>query len=461
MKSKILLVNFDYFEQEKIAKLGIDVDLGYLSNAHDSVNSSGEKIQGANFYSPLAIYEYRAIFIKLTKKPPLESSLISKAKPISKDDFLNFWKYWREKGILSVFLEENDFKSLFPLGIVHIVLKSASGRDLTVKFVLSEENRPFRQSLKELQSLIAIPPAKYLEIEKREGSYDEGSWFIYNTFENLNDNAVGVYFNAKASWYNEDVPSFVILPAFKEYTPVVSKLLLSFSKIYKKLIPEIYEADWVDSDKYYPKEVQYFNQQINETIKTAEKKVEELETAKTEAKEKFKFLRSLLYASGDELKESVIKVLSEIWKLDVVDMDEERKNDLREDILIRADNIEILAEIKGTQNLNPTFTYITQLLTHLLKSKRRDAIGALILNHDLRREPQERPAAYIKAEEEEQLKEIIYIDTRILFYLSLAILDHGMSLEEAKSVLLQKGRVTFDLDEYIKNKVEQNPKRVP
>jgi len=460
-KSKILLVNFSYNEQEKVSQLGVDVDLGYISDAHTLVNSQGENIESADFYSPLAIYEYKAIFIKLTKNPSLENSLKNKAKSISKEDFLNFWKYWKHKGITTIFLEENNFSSLTPLGIVHIALKQASGRDATIEFVLSDEDRPFRQVFRESKSLVVIPPVQYIEVEKREGSYDEGSWHIFDIYQNLNDQAVGAYYNAKPSYYNEDVPSFVILPALKEYTEVIKKLLVSFSKIYKKLIPEIYEADWVDGDKYYPKEVSYFDQQIDQTIEAAKKKVDELEKAKKETKEKYSFLRAILHTSGDDLKNAVIKVLSEIWKLDVEDMDATRKNDFREDILIKDANQVILCEIKGTQNSSPTFTYITQLLTHLLKSKHRDAVGGLILNHDLKREPNERANAYTNKDEQEQLKEIIYIDTRDLFYLSFAIIDHGMPIGDAKKTLLQKGRVSFNLDEYIKSKINESAKSTP
>jgi hypothetical protein len=177
--------------------------------------------------------------------------------------------------------------------------------------------------------------------------------------------------------------------------------------------------------------------------------------AKEEAKKKYKFLRDILITSGDELKDSVIKVFSEIWKLDVKDMDTTRKTDFREDILIKDKEKTILAEVKGTKSSYPSFTYVTQVFSHLLKNKEKykDAIGCLILNYDLIREPTERANAYINVDEEKQLQEIIFIDTRALFNLSIAILDYGMPLEEAKKILFQKGRVNFDLNEYIKKTI--------
>ena len=137
-------------------------------------------------------------------------------------------------------------------------------------------------------------------------------------------------------------------------------------------------------------------------------------------------------------------------------MDSERKSDFREDILILDDKEIILGEVKGTQNSNPSFTYVTQLLTHLLKSKNREAIGALILNHDLKKNPEERTDVYINSDEEEQIKNIIFIDTKVLFQLSIAIIDHGLDIKRAKDYLLNKGRITFDINKYLKEKLENN-----
>ena len=296
-----------------------------------------------------------------------------------------------------------------------------------------------------------MPPSKYLEISQPSSDWRST---IYSIYENLNDQCLGCYYNANPSYEIADAPCFILLPIFKDNLEIAIKLLKIFAKIYPKFLPEIYEADWIDSDKYYPKEVLYFDQQIDQLIEITKKKIKELEKTKDEAKNKYSFLRAILYESGDELKNAVIRVLSEIWKLEVKDMDTTRKTDFREDVLISYDRKNILAEIKGTQSSYPSFTYVTQLLTHLLKSKLQDTSGALILNYDLQKDPAERADAYTKKDEEDQLKEIIFIDTRVLFNLSIAILDYGMSIEEAQKILFQKGRVTFDLNEYIKSKLE-------
>ena len=190
-KSKILLVNFGYIEQEKVAALGLDVDLGYISDAYQTTGYNKILEERANFFSPLAIYEYKAIFAKLIKNPPLEISFGYKATPISGEDHKNFFKYWKGKGILTIFLEDNSFNSLIHLGIPYATLRPASGRDATVKFVLDDKNRPFRQVFRAERSSVTMPPAKYIDVAQREGSYQEGNWSIFNIYENLNDQAIG------------------------------------------------------------------------------------------------------------------------------------------------------------------------------------------------------------------------------------------------------------------------------
>ena len=140
-------------------------------------------------------------------------------------------------------------------------------------------------------------------------------------------------------------------------------------------------------------------------------------------------------------------------------MDRTRKSDLREDLLIKYKNLIILAEVKGTRNSYPSITYVIQVFKHLLlknKINYPDVIGGLIVNYDLIRNPADRSKAYTKPEENEQLTDIIFVDTRVLFDLALAVLDHEMSPIKAKEILLQKGRVNFSLNQYIKEISNKN-----
>src|SRR3989344_202934 len=140
MKTRILLVNFGEKEQEAVAKLGVDADLGYLSNAYTAVAHDGSQEQGASFYSPYAVYDYKAIFIRLTEKPPLEGKLKDKAQIIGEKEKVTFLRNWYDrKGILSSFAGESDFNSLISLGIPHATLSDSRGNDKTVFYTLKTD----------------------------------------------------------------------------------------------------------------------------------------------------------------------------------------------------------------------------------------------------------------------------------------------------------------------------------
>ncbi|HUD09448.1 MAG TPA: hypothetical protein VMR77_01410 [Patescibacteria group bacterium] len=453
MKTRILLINFNEKEQEAVSGLGIDVDLGYLSDAYTAISPDGTQEQEASFYSPYAIYDYKAIFIRLTEKPPMEASFKNKARIIGEKDRITFLEYWyHRKGILTVISDGCDFNSLKILGIPHAKLTYSRGNDKEVFSVLKTENRPLRVALEELEPLVVTPPKKYIEVDEYESKGTDENWTIFSIYENRNNEDIGIYLNWGYKFSDTDVPAFLILPAFNNYSQVITKLLKAYAQVYPEYFSEISDLEWTKSDKYYPKEVSLVDSEIKQIAKDAEGKIKTLHIKKAQLKQEYAFLRDLLVESGDKLKEAVIRILTDVFKLKAEDMDKDKKNNFREDILIQNSSLEILAEVKGTTNSYPSFIYISQVFSNLLKERGKypNAIGGLILNLDREKEPSERSNAYTKADEEKQLTEIVYIDTRVLFNLSIAIIDYGMSLTEAKSILLKKGRVEFDLNKYIK-----------
>lgn len=462
MKTRILLVNFAEKEQKIATQLGIDVDLGYLSDAFDAIDSEGSREQGASFYSPLAIYEYKVIFIRLTKTPPLDYKFKDEAKIISEKDRVNFLRYWYEnKGVLVIFAEDCNFSSLKLLGIPHAKLAESSGNDKTISSALETKEMLLRITFEEMESLVFIPPFKYVEVSQYESKNTGKNWTIFPAYVNRNDEKVGIYLNWGYSFSDTDAPAFLTLPAFKDYPEVITKLLKTFARIYPKYISEIVDGDWIKSDKYYPKEIATIDETIKQIISDAESKIETLRQEKLKAKEKYLHLCDLLTESGDKLKEAVIKTLVDVFKLQVEDMDKTKKTEFREDVLIKDSAfLYVLTEIKGTKNSYPSFTYVTQVFSNLLKGRDKypNAIGGLILNYDLTRDPEERAEAFTNSDEENQLDEIIYIDTRIIYALAIAIIDHGLPIEDAKKILLQKGRVNFNLDKYIKESTSKNEK---
>ena len=463
MKTRILLVNFGEKEQEAVAKLGVDADLGYLSNAYTAVAHDGSQEQGASFYSPYAVYDYKAIFIRLTDKPPLEGKLKDKAQIIGEKEKVTFLRYWYDrKGILSIFAGESDFNSLISLGIPHATLSDSRGNDKTVFYTLKTDDRPLRSVLEEAESLIVVPPPKYVEVEQHESKNSQKNWTIYSAYENRNDEEIGVYLNWGYNFSDEDVPAFLILPPFKDYPEVITKLLKVYARTYPKYFDEISDQEWTKNDKYYPREVSLIDDEIKQLSEEIDGKIKVFQAKKAQLKQEYSYLRDLLTESGDKLKAAVIKTLTEVFKLQAEDADESKKTGLREDIIIQDTSFPtILAEVKGTKNSCPSFTYVSQVFSNLLKERGKypDAIGGLILNLDRDKEPSERSDAYTKADEERQLAEMVYIDTRVLFDLSMAVIDYKMPVTEAKKVLLQKGRIKFNLNKYLKQVEEERSEK--
>ena len=137
MKSKILLVNFDFADQEKIKKyFDIEVDIGYISDCESWRDAKGKKKYSANFYAPLSIYEYKVCFINLVKNPTCKYLFKDKVKSLYEEkEIINFFKYWfKGKGILVIFLDNSNYfsESLgLTFGIPFVKLSQAKVGDET------------------------------------------------------------------------------------------------------------------------------------------------------------------------------------------------------------------------------------------------------------------------------------------------------------------------------------------
>lgn len=209
--------------------------------------------------------------------------------------------------------------------------------------------------------------------------------------------------------------------------------------------PEPHEIDWVSSRKYYPRAIATLDKQIAERQQQLERNIRELEAQREELKRNFEVLPSILHASGDDLKRAVVRVFATFWKLKVSELDATRKPSIKEDILINYDGRRIVFKIKSTNELHPSVKYITQLWQDLHYSGLgAGAEAGLILNHQVRVDPKDRGLAYT-GDEEEHLEDIIFVDTRVLYELTLAIIDRGLQIQEATELLLIKGRVKSPL----------------
>jgi len=199
------------------------------------------------------------------------------------------------------------------------------------------------------------------------------------------------------------------------------------------------KTNWVDSSRYYPLAVQAIDKKIAEY----EQAVEKLVAEKEQLKKVYLNLRSILYLEGEELRKAVLLILTKYWSLKLFFLNKTKGVGFNENILIRYNGRRILAKIKSTSRVSPSHKFITQMWQDLHYSglgARAD--GALIVNYNTETDPKDRSLAYAD-EDEDQLDDLIFIDTRVLYKLTAAIIDGHLSVEEAKIILFKKGRVEF------------------
>lgn len=455
MSSRILLINFPQEEANKLANLPLVIDRGYLSDVKSTSMTTDpieEHEEHLEFYFPHSIYEYKVIFLNLNINSEVEKEFSTKVKPYPKKMEREFYQYYTKDGIVVVFLGDYKYSHLLSLGILGITLERVSDKDITPSFVLRDDTN-FKKTLKSFLPEIVMPTSQYIYTEGEYYEKNKGSFALRKIYSNLGRKILGCYHNARAEWYDEDIPSFVLLPQFKSNVPIVRQMLRELAKIYTKFLPELYEPDWIDSEKYYPNEVQFYDKEKDNLLKKVSVRMADLGQKKEEAKKKYASIRGLLHQSGQELKTSVISVLQGIFKLKVTDVDETKEGSLEnEDILIELGARKILGEVKGVSQENPSVSFITQVWKHIHHNSSKGITeGALILNHDLKTDPEDRHPAYT-GELEKELEDIIFIDSRIIYYLGLAVIDFGMPAEEAAAILFKKGRAEFNLEEYVANK---------
>jgi len=196
---------------------------------------------------------------------------------------------------------------------------------------------------------------------------------------------------------------------------------------------------WIESDQYYPTTIQALDRKIEEL----KKDIENLIADKEELKKKYECVRSILYLKDEELKKAVVEILANYWSLKISLMDKTKRAEFRENILIEDNGRDILVKIKGTREDYPSIKYITEVWKDLHYSGLGTSVeAALVVNYSLEKNPKERILAY--KEDDEQLEDLILIDTRVLHNLTAAIIDSDLTIEEAKRILFKKGRVEYN-----------------
>jgi hypothetical protein len=454
MQTRILLINFTQNEADKL-KLPekVEVHRGYLSDVLPHEKDYGEKKFGDSLkkmfkaYFPLAIHEYKAIFIKMHTVPDLEKEFAGKLESYDEKYVKDLFDYiLGGNGYMVIFLGDYTSVILIHLGIRDITLHRTVGRDKTVNCTNGEFNKVFE----ELEGEVIMPTESYITVDSGEDDFYSkfsSRFVIKNIYKNKAGNVLGCYHN-NSMHHTDCSPAFFLLPLFRNSNVVITKLLKEFATLSPKFLPEFYEPDWQNSDKYLPQEVRSYEDKISKIVEKAKSLITDVEDKQKTAREKYQFLRDLLSQKHDALKESVIRTLKEVLQLSITDSDKERNTTIaHEDITVEVNGEQILIEIKGDNSAYPDTGHIAQLWKHL-KNKKEIESGALILNYDVNTEPEKRKLAYT-GEEEHQLEDIIFIDTRVLHDLAIAVIDYKMIPEKAIEILFQTGRAMFNLEDYI------------
>ena len=199
------------------------------------------------------------------------------------------------------------------------------------------------------------------------------------------------------------------------------------------------KTNWIDSSRYYPLAVHA----IDKKIAKHKQEIEKLVARKEQLKKIYVHLRSILYLEGEELRKAVMLIFAKYWSLKLFFLNKTKGGGFNKNILIKYNGRKILAKIESTSRVSPSHKFVTQMWQDLHYSglgARAD--GALIVNYNIETDPKDRSLAYVD-DNEDQLDDLIFIDTRVLYKLTAAIIDGHLSVEEAKKILFKKGRVGF------------------
>jgi hypothetical protein len=148
---------------------------------------------------------------------------------------------------------------------------------------------------------------------------------------------------------------------------------------------------------------------------------------------------------SDKLVGAVYNVLTIVLGLTVVKSDEENKSEPIEDLIVELDKRKVSLEVKGTTKSNPPLEYTQQPFQHIVRRNYDGQVEAgLILNHDMKKDPQFRKSAYTDKDKEGLISNLYFIDTRTLLAISIAVIDGALTKEKAINILFgRRGRVEY------------------
>lgn len=438
--SRILLINFSSEEAKKFEELPITVDRGYVSEIR-----KGDEQKLDAFYFPHSIFEYQTIIIRTGDYEGLHDEFSDRRKEYNKEERIpQFHKYISGHGKVIFVLGNYKYKNLDNFGVFGLNIHENNDHDINTISSIAEINN-FGKILSSHKNEVVMPTMKYLTVEDKP--YEYGKIYYNHTAPSIYKNAGGrilsLYQNHGARYEsNKENPGFIILPEFHNTSLVLTKVVKEIAQLNPNLLPELYTPSWKESDEYYPSSIEKYDDKIKEEEIRSQATIQKLESKKEEEKKKYHQLIKLLTETGDNLKDAVKHVLETYFNLEVIDVDAKNTSAISdEDLIIKHSDRTILVEVKGDKSSYPKQKHVTQVWKHLSRSDNIEE-GALILNHDWDTEPEKRQDAYT-GEDRDAIEDIIFIDTRELYKLSVAITESKLTSSEAINTLLKPGRVIY------------------
>lgn len=424
---KLLLINFSQKEADAIEKkIPCEAHRGFISKPFSAVDYSGRSSDSYQFWTPVPPYECDMVFIKMSNYDELEDEFSDNLQFWSERDRSNLEQYWKRNGTLLVFyIGETSGTSLDGFG-VPIDITASSGVD-TESLVSLKQDRLYRKLIDDLRHQIKMPTTKYLEVYDDSILYRRGT-ITYIAMRNRNNDALMAMLSKSNTDYDASDPGVLVVPETKDVVAATSKIASYFTQS---------DIEWANDDSFYPsKTLTELTDEISAIRLQAAQEIEARELSIEKHKKKYSYLKDLVVSQGDVLVDAVSKTLSEAFGLNVIKSDENNPTNPKEDLLVEYAGKQILLEVKGTINQNPSLKFPQQAMQHALRQGLKDiSATGLVLNHDLKTNPDLRTEAYNTSETSPLIADIYFIDTRLLLTLARDVLDGKLNKEGATAAI--------------------------
>jgi hypothetical protein len=256
--------------------------------------------------------------------------------------------------------------------------------------------------------------------------------------------------------------SCVMLPQFDDNTAVLIDLLRVIAEVEPQVIPNLSDNSWLSSDKFLFSEEIAIEKEIESKQKELNGFIQDKRKEATEIVKKYEFIRKMLTNTEDGDKEerlsTIVKKTLEFLGFKVTDIDEKLKAALKkEDFWVEDTGFFAITEVSATVNKNPKTKEYGDLLARRSTIFQRRALmpevdpsivsGLLVLNFDIKTNPDKRPIIYGGGEQEfvgaAEENSIGLLSTVDLYRIAVDVKDGRLSREEARKVIRQFGRIVY------------------